>query len=233
MQVKFIKGTLSLKGSIVFLCSEKAPFKGFLKTLNEKSKKSIEKAMKVSGFTAEKDSKLEILCPQGTNLDRIILFGLGNKKNTSLSTFESVGSSIVAFLNLKKISEATICMDNSYDISKNFINSPSHLAFGAILNTYRFNKYFSDKKKMRELNITKLNVMCENFEKEKNNWKSLLELAEGIFLTRTLVSEPANVLFPEELAKQAKKLTKYGIKVEVLDESKLKQLKMGALLGVA
>jgi leucyl aminopeptidase len=54
-----------------------------------------------------------------------------------------------------------------------------------------------------------------------------------VFFTRDLVSEPANVLYPETLARQAKSLTNLGVAVEVLDDKRMKRLGMGALLGVA
>ena len=53
------------------------------------------------------------------------------------------------------------------------------------------------------------------------------------FLTRNLVSEPSNNLTPVLLAKEAQKLNRLGLKINILDEKKLKKLKMGALLGVA
>ena len=57
-------------------------------------------------------------------------------------------------------------------------------------------------------------------------------LEEGTFFTRDLVSEPGNVLHPDEYAKRLIKLKKYGLKVTVYDEKKLKKLGCNALLGV-
>ncbi len=58
-------------------------------------------------------------------------------------------------------------------------------------------------------------------------------LAQGVFLTRDLASEPANVIYPESLAAEARKLwPTLGVEVEVLGEKEMKKLGMGALLGV-
>src|SRR5258708_12181609 len=57
-------------------------------------------------------------------------------------------------------------------------------------------------------------------------------MADGIFFSRELVCEPANILYPATLAAQAKTLTALGVQVEVLDEKKMKKLGMGSLLGV-
>src|SRR6516225_4397141 len=56
--------------------------------------------------------------------------------------------------------------------------------------------------------------------------------ASAVFFTRDLVSEPANVIYPDTLAAQARTLTDLGVVVEVLDENKMRKLGMNALLGV-
>jgi leucyl aminopeptidase len=58
-------------------------------------------------------------------------------------------------------------------------------------------------------------------------------IAEGVFIARNLVNEPANVLGPVEFAAKAKELEKLGVEVEILTEREMKKLGMGALLGVA
>ena len=57
-------------------------------------------------------------------------------------------------------------------------------------------------------------------------------LLKGIFLTRDLVSEPGNILHPDEYAKRITKLRKFGLKITVYNQKKLKKLGMNALLGV-
>ena len=52
-------------------------------------------------------------------------------------------------------------------------------------------------------------------------------------LARDLVNEPPNVLYPEEFARRAARLSKLGVKVEILDRKAMTKLGMGALLGVA
>ena len=57
-------------------------------------------------------------------------------------------------------------------------------------------------------------------------------MEEGTFYTRDLVSEPGNVLHPDEYAKRLKSLSKFGLKITVYDEKRLKKLGMNTLLGV-
>src|SRR3546814_9279771 len=58
-------------------------------------------------------------------------------------------------------------------------------------------------------------------------------VAGGVLLARDLVILPPNVLGPVEFAKKAKALEKLGVEVEILTEKEMRDLEMGALLGVA
>jgi leucyl aminopeptidase len=55
---------------------------------------------------------------------------------------------------------------------------------------------------------------------------------DGVFETRNLVTKPSNILNPQNFVNAIKKLSKTGLKIEILDENKLKKLGMNALLGV-
>ena len=57
-------------------------------------------------------------------------------------------------------------------------------------------------------------------------------LEEGTFYARDLVSEPGNILHPDEYARRIKALKKYGLKIKIYDQKNLKKLGMNALLGV-
>src|SRR5262249_37181732 len=57
-------------------------------------------------------------------------------------------------------------------------------------------------------------------------------LVDGVHFARDLVSEPPNILYPAEFARRLKALESIGLEVEVLGEAEMKDLGMGALLGV-
>lgn len=62
--------------------------------------------------------------------------------------------------------------------------------------------------------------------------EELVAVAEGVFFTRDLVNEPANVLTTSEFASRVEALSDLGVEIEVLDEDQLSELGMRALLGV-
>ena len=61
---------------------------------------------------------------------------------------------------------------------------------------------------------------------------AIAAVAQGVFFTRDLTNEPANVLTTTEFADRLAALQAIGIKVEVLEEADLEKLGMGALLCV-
>ncbi|WP_133365762.1 leucyl aminopeptidase [Qipengyuania sediminis] len=64
-------------------------------------------------------------------------------------------------------------------------------------------------------------------------WREVEALAEGIELTRELVSEPPNVLYPATfVARVRERFAGTGVEITVLGEAELEALGMGALLGV-
>ena len=123
----------------------------------------------------------------------------------------------------------------SEDYSINGISNSQFIAAfasGFNLKNYSFRKYRS---KVREIkNSVKKITFTTSFPAEsEKNFKLFKKISKGVFLTRNLVSEPANELYPEKFVDDCKVLAKAGIELEIFDENKLKKLGMRALLGVA
>ena len=76
-----------------------------------------------------------------------------------------------------------------------------------------------------------MNILGIKNKPTSQNQLKFKALEEGLFM-RDLVSEPGNVLHPDEYAKRLNSLKKDGLKINIYDEKKLKKLGMNALLGV-
>jgi leucyl aminopeptidase len=228
MKINFKSEFLNERGNSLFICLKNKPFQGHLLDLNKNNNNFITKAMKVINFDYKDNNVLDLILPNGSKSDRIILIGIEANKTFNEIELGKLGSYITSILNKNKIKEVNLALDNNFKSDQIAI-----LLYGLSLNTYRFNKYFSDKTKIRPNYIETVNLFHKNNNNVKKDWKRYYCIKEGVFLTRDLVSEPSNNLTPLLLAKEALKLKKTGLKVEQLDEKKLKELKMGALLGVA
>ena len=116
---------------------------------------------------------------------------------------------------------------NSETIDNKSINLIGHFLHGMRLKSYKFEKY-KTKKDKKDIVV---NVIGKNIPSQKDQLK-FKAIEEGSFYTRDLVSEPGNVLHPDEYAKRLSSLKKIGLKVNIYDEKKLKKLGMNTLLGV-
>ena len=101
------------------------------------------------------------------------------------------------------------------------------LAFGLALRAYRFD-YHTDEKPA----LGAVEVMVGKPEEIAAKAAPHAALAEGVFFTRDLVNEPANILTTDDFAARLAAMQELGLEVEILEEPDLEKLGMRALLGV-
>jgi leucyl aminopeptidase len=106
------------------------------------------------------------------------------------------------------------------------------LVLGMRLRDYKFETYKTKKKDDEDSDGAEIFLAVEDPAAARRELKARDAVADGVILARGLVNEPANVLYPEEFARRAQQLEKLGVEVDVLDDGKLNDLGMGALLGV-
>ena len=148
------------------------------------------------------------------------------KKQSSVQN-EKLGAEFYDFISTNSITNLTFVDQNFFEknLNQNFINEFFH---GIELKSYQFKKYKS-KKDTNELKINIINKGKKFKLDPTNRFESLIS---GINLTKDLVSEPGNILHPDEYTKRLSSLKKFGLKVNILDERKLRSLGMNSLLGV-
>ncbi len=157
------------------------------------------------------------------NQDKISYIFINCIEQKKSSDFENIGSKLFDFLSSNKI-ENTFINFSSLKITNVQVERILH---GATLKSYSFEIYKTKKNIKKFINI---NIVGKN---KKSILKTKLDaLTEGVFLTRDLVSEPGNILHPDEYAKRIAQLRKIGIKVTIYDKKRLKKMGCGALLGV-
>ncbi|WP_417242665.1 leucyl aminopeptidase [Celeribacter sp.] len=101
------------------------------------------------------------------------------------------------------------------------------MALGALLKAYKFTDHTSAGPAKEVPHVTLAVTKPEEVDAA-----SVSALAEGVFFTRDLVTEPANILTTTEFATRLEALTALGVEVEVLDEPALEALGMRTLLAV-
>ena len=140
---------------------------------------------------------------------------------------KKIGAEFYNFVKQNSLLNFTLLENNILETNiknKFFLEEFLH---GAQLKSYVFEKYKTKKKNNYEIQIS---TSKNKFNFKKN--KRFESLIEGTNYTKDLVSEPGNILHPDEYAKRISTLKKLGLKISVYDEKKLKKLGMNALLGV-
>lgn len=194
---------------------------------------ALTRALKLSAFTGKAGQFLEVLAPAGLKASRILLVGMGKPDGVDEKGLETLGAQIVARLHAAGEAAATIELDVPKGSKVKKGELAAHIAFGARLRAYAFDKYRTRNLDEYQKKLKSLAVVTTDLAAAKKAHAGLAAVADGIFLARDLVNEPPNILYPAEFARRAKaRLTRLGVRVEVLGEAEMRRQGFGALLGV-
>ena len=177
----------------------------------------------VSDLLKTSDLNKKILVFNLNSKKKIVLVSI--KKNIKNHDIENLGAELYSLINHGKNSQYFINTESVVNSNKSFIG---HFLHGMKLKSYDFTKY-KTKKEKRSIDIYIIGKKNNISAKDQLKFKAL---EEGTFYARDLVSEPGNILHPDEYARRIKALKKYGLKIKIYDQKNLKKLGMNALLGV-
>jgi len=234
MKIGFVEPDLPRSGAVVVGVWEEAVLTPAARRLDEATDGAITRALSAAPrFKGKKDELLPIIAPANLSVSRIVLSGLGKSELADSRLFQGLGGNLVAHLNGAGETEATFAIDLDESASMDQAEAAAQLAFGARLRSYRFDRYKTKQKPEQKASLGRVTVATAAPAAAERAYEPLDKTAGAVFFTRDLVSEPANVIYPETLAAQAEILTEYGVDVEILDEKRMRELGMNALLGVA
>ena len=231
MQITFSAAALPKTGAIVIPVFEDGGKPKAYDDLDKITDGALERAVKAAGFKAKKGKTLDIVAPSGINNSRIILIGAGPSKTFSLLDAEALGGNATAKLLGSSDKAGVIALTGFAAKGIDAGEMAARIGHGARMKTYRFDKYRTKEEKDDKPSLAKVTIST-TATSAKTEYSALDKIGDGVFLTRDLVSEPANILFPESFAKRCQELSKLGVKVKVLGEAEMTKLGMGSLLGV-
>jgi leucyl aminopeptidase len=175
---------------------------------------------------------LELPFPAGTSLDRAWLLGLG-KEELSRLDLEQVGGSLWGALARVDGGLVTLASPDGIDLPMATDHAQLAMVTGLRLRSWRFDKYKKVEEDEQPRGPSRLAVAVVDERAAREAMAEADAVIAGVEHARALVTEPANVLYPESFAEEALKLRDLGLEVEVLDEEAMRELGMGAILGVA
>ena len=213
------KSSSSIKtlSNLVLFVDEKFNIEGFKKYISNNEFSYISDLLKNS------DLKKDLLHFNINSKKTIFLVSV--KKDAKTSDIENLGAKFHSYINYNKKKDYFV---NSDTINSKIENFVGYFLHGIKLKSYEFNIYKSKKNK-RNISI---NVFGNKNKVSSQSQLRFKAIEEGTFFARDLVSEPGNILHPDEYAKRINLLKKFGLKINIYNEKKLAKLGMNALLGV-
>ncbi|MDC3155428.1 leucyl aminopeptidase [Candidatus Pelagibacter sp.] len=211
------KGLKNPLANLVLFVDENFSIKGLNKYISNSEFSYISDLLKKS------DLKKDLLFFEINSKKSIFLVSI--KKDIKISEIESLGAKFYSYINFEKKNDFFLNSDTLNTKINSFLG---HFLHGLKLKSYEFNLYKSSKNKK----VISININGSKNKVSINDQVKFKALEDGIFFARDLVSEPGNILHPDEYAKRLNSLKKNGLKVSIFNETKLKKMGMNALLGV-
>lgn len=204
-----------------------------LKVSNEDLNKNISFAEDKGLFKGKSGESYSFTRTVNDTIQTVLLVGLGKEEDINLDKVrEATGKAIKK---LKELGITNIFLRVPHTEAINLEELIKAMAISAELANYTFNKYKTDAKEEKELNVSISRCGVKEATKEiEDAINEGVEVAKGIIIARNLVNEPSNVIYPETLAEAAVNAGKEsGFEVEVHGVEKIKALKMEAFYNVA
>jgi leucyl aminopeptidase len=185
-----------------------------------------------SGELAGKMLELTLIhAPAGLRAARLLLVGAGKRGQFNSAALRKVAAAALRYLKARSVKDLALLVREA-DATE---ESAQVITEGVLTADFEPDKYKTDKKNEKKIECVSIAGYSEaqRAAGEKGLARGRI-IAESQNFTRDLVNEPSNKMTPSILAQKAEAMAKAaGLSVEILDEKKIADLKMGALLSVA
>ena len=190
------------------------------------ARESVEAALKRSRFDGESGSIVEHFLA-GDNGRRLLVIGTDS---SGADAAEKLGGNAVARLLTSGEGHAVIDLSGlNYDA-----DAAARVALGAALRSWRYDRYRTRLKDKQKPTLNSITIVGGGEGAQKRYEDRDAAVVEGVSLTRELVTEPANIIYPETFVERVRESIKdSGLEIQVLGRDEMEKLGMGALLGVA
>ncbi|HEU4969750.1 leucyl aminopeptidase [Sphingomonas sp.] len=179
-------------------------------------------AMRAARFDGEAGSLVELFVQDGGATRRLLIVGTGKGEPAD---YEKAGGALVARL-LTSGTETLVVDLSGANASP---EAATRLATAAALRAWRIDTYRTKLPPKQQPTLKEFVIVGVN----GSSWERERAVVDGVALTRELVSLPPNILYPESFVERCRHLADLGVEITVLGEEQMRNLGMGALLGVS
>ncbi|MDG6078655.1 leucyl aminopeptidase [Erythrobacter litoralis] len=165
----------------------------------------------------------------GDTVARLAIVGAGMPDaEERLANLEKAGAALAAKYQSIGVEELVL------DLSDAGLSAQeaAHVVLGIRLRNWRYDIYRTKMKDEQKVTLETLTIVGAP-DGAEDAWTKAGHLADGIEFTRELVTEPANILYPESfVARCRERFEGTGAEIVVLDDDQMEELGMGSLLSV-
>jgi leucyl aminopeptidase len=183
----------------------------------------LQAAASLARFDGDAGGVVEYAFVENGAAKRVLLAGVGAG---APEDFEKAGSALCARLLTSGATSLVI------DAAGAPAASAARLAAAVQLRGWRYDKYHTKLTDKQKPTLDEVIVVNAEPGLEKA-WANASAVVDGMALTRELVTEPANIIYPESFVERCRKLADVGVEIQVLDEAAMEAAGMGSLLGVS
>ncbi len=192
--------------------------------------------LKSGEFEGKLNQAVLLHAPGRTPAKRILLVGLGKKKDARVDYVRQAMGTAVKRVRQAGAASFVTCLHGEDVPKASVVELAQALVEGAILGTYQFTEYLSEKKGGAKP-VARLTVLATDawqVDDLKEGARRGTAAAEAAMLVRDLCNHPSNVMTPTRVAAEAKKIGRErNVRVKILERAQAERLGMGAFLGVA
>jgi len=195
--------------------------------LDETARSLAVRSAEAQRFEREIGAVAETFVDEGGTVRRLLFVGLGGQKEES--SWEKAGGALSARLLVSGETRLVVDLGGL----KLEPRDAARLAFGAAARSWRYDKYRTKLARKQQPTLVEVIVVGAS-EGARTEWAHFAAVLEGLDLTRSLVTEPANIVYPVSFVERCRAaMDGLGVIFQELDEKAMAKLGMGALLGVA
>ncbi|HXG80421.1 MAG TPA: M17 family peptidase N-terminal domain-containing protein, partial [Sphingomicrobium sp.] len=189
---------------------------------------AVEAALKRSRFDGDAGTVVETFLASDSGR-RLLVVGAGADAGKGDAPEKMAGAAVARLLTSGE-TEAVIDLSGL----KLGADAAPRAALAAALRGWRYDRYRTRLKEKQKATLTSVTIVGAGSEAEQRYQTRYAAVVEGARLTRELVTEPANIIYPESFVDRVTESVKgSGLELQVLGRDEMAKLGMGALLGVA
>ena len=224
-------GTLETEALVTFVFENGDVGQGRLAELDKLTGGLLARLSKSGELTGKSLEMTLLHAPAGLKAARLLLVGAGKRDKFDAVTLRKIAGAALRFLKTRSVHNFVFAVREGHATQE----TAQAITEAAIAADFETDKYKTEKK--NEKFIDGFSIAGYADAEKASGEKGIVRgriIGEAQNFTRDLVNEPSNKLTPRLLAEKAEAMAKQaGLSVEILDEKKIAELKMGALLSVA